>query len=194
MNFSCPASLRDHPHVILGHGGGGALSRDLIEGIFLPAFSNPLLDRLGDSAVLDMADDLAGGGRLAISTGVGFSDLYQWNWSPAVTWINVMAGDFDGDGRTDIAGRDAFTGGWRVSRISGTTAVSSSFGTWGASIPYAFFMVGDFNGDGRADITGRNRNTGTWRVGLGSATAFTDTAYWNWTTLKTWSWAAAVRT
>ena len=67
-NFSCPAPLRDYPHVILGHGGGGALSRDLIEGLFLPAFSNPLLDRLGDSTVLDMAGDLAGGGRLAIST------------------------------------------------------------------------------------------------------------------------------
>ena len=63
-----PISLRDYPHVILGHGGGGALSRDLIEGLFLPAFSNPLLDRLGDSTVLDMAGDLAGGGRLAIST------------------------------------------------------------------------------------------------------------------------------
>jgi hydrogenase expression/formation protein HypE len=68
MDFSCPAPLRDYPHVILGHGGGGALSRDLIEGIFLPAFSNPLLDRLGDSTVLDMAGDLAGGGRLALST------------------------------------------------------------------------------------------------------------------------------
>jgi hydrogenase expression/formation protein HypE len=67
-NFSCPKALRDYPHVILGHGGGGALSRDLIEGIFLPAFSNPLLDRLGDSAVLDIAGDLAGGGRLAVST------------------------------------------------------------------------------------------------------------------------------
>jgi hydrogenase expression/formation protein HypE len=67
-NFSCPAPLRDYPFVILGHGGGGALSRDLIEGIFLPAFSNPLLDRLGDSTVLDMAGDLATGGRLAIST------------------------------------------------------------------------------------------------------------------------------
>ena len=67
-NFSCPAPLRDYPHVILGHGGGGALSRDLIEGVFLPAFSNPLLDRLGDSTVLDMAGDLAAGGRLAIST------------------------------------------------------------------------------------------------------------------------------
>ena len=66
--FSCPAPLRDYPHVILGHGGGGALSRDLIEGIFLPAFSNPLLDRLGDSTVLDVAAECAGGGRLAMST------------------------------------------------------------------------------------------------------------------------------
>lgn len=67
-NFSCPAPLREYPHVILGHGGGGALSRDLIEGLFLPAFSNPLLDRLGDSTVLDMAGEIAGGGRLAMST------------------------------------------------------------------------------------------------------------------------------
>ena len=67
-NFACPAPLRDYPHVILGHGGGGALSHELIEGIFLPAFSNPLLDRLGDSAVLDVAAELTGGGRLAIST------------------------------------------------------------------------------------------------------------------------------
>ena len=67
-DFVCPTPLRDYPHVILGHGGGGALSHELIEGIFLPAFSNPLLDRLGDSTVLDMAGELAGGGRLAIST------------------------------------------------------------------------------------------------------------------------------
>lgn len=66
--FACPLPLRDHPHVVLGHGGGGALSRDLIEHVFLPAFSNPLLDRLGDSTVLDLAADLAGGGRLALAT------------------------------------------------------------------------------------------------------------------------------
>jgi hydrogenase expression/formation protein HypE len=65
--FACPAPLRDHPHVILGHGGGGALSRDLIEGIFLPAFSNPLLEQRGDATVIDEAAAL-GGGRLAIST------------------------------------------------------------------------------------------------------------------------------
>jgi hydrogenase expression/formation protein HypE len=66
--FSCPAPLRDHPRVILGHGGGGALTRDLVEGVFLPAFANPVLDELGDSAVLDLAGPLAGGGRLAFST------------------------------------------------------------------------------------------------------------------------------
>jgi hydrogenase expression/formation protein HypE len=70
--FSCPAPLRDYPEVILGHGGGGMLSRELIETVFLPAFHNPLLDRLGDSTVLDL-DGLVGGAgtagcRLAFST------------------------------------------------------------------------------------------------------------------------------
>ena len=145
---------------------------------------------------LDFAgrNPVTGNWRLALSTGAGFTDLYQWNWSPAVTWINVMTGDFTGDGRTDIAGRDALTGTWRVSRMNGATAVSGAFGTWGASIPYDFFVVGDFNGDGRADISARNRTTGTWRVGLGGVSGFTDTAYWNWSTVKTWSWAAAIRT
>ena len=64
----CPVPVRQRERVILGHGGGGALSHELIEQVFLPAFANPVLDRLGDSSVLDTADLLAGGGRLAIST------------------------------------------------------------------------------------------------------------------------------
>jgi hydrogenase expression/formation protein HypE len=67
-SFSCPAPLRDRPLVVMGHGGGGGLSHDLLEHVFLPAFGNPVLDRLGDSAVLDLARPLAGGGRLAFST------------------------------------------------------------------------------------------------------------------------------
>jgi len=66
--FTCPAPLRDRPQIVMGHGGGGALSRDLVEHIFLPAFGNPVLDRLGDSSVLDLGPRLAGGGRLAFST------------------------------------------------------------------------------------------------------------------------------
>ena len=42
--------LRDH-HVTLSHGSGGKASFNLLEGLIAPAFSNPLLDAQGDSAV-----------------------------------------------------------------------------------------------------------------------------------------------
>ncbi|MFM8415291.1 MAG: hydrogenase expression/formation protein HypE [Planctomycetota bacterium] len=67
-NATCPVPLRDRPQIVMGHGGGGALSRDLVEHVFLPAFGNPVLERLGDSSVLDLAGPLAAGGRLAFST------------------------------------------------------------------------------------------------------------------------------
>jgi len=38
--------------VLLPHGDGGALTRELIERVFLPRFANPLLLQLGDGAVL----------------------------------------------------------------------------------------------------------------------------------------------
>ncbi|MCB0173467.1 MAG: hydrogenase expression/formation protein HypE, partial [Anaerolineae bacterium] len=66
LNFEgwvCPMPLRDHPNVIMGHGGGGKLSAELVEHLFLPAFKNETLANLGDSAVLPVAS-----GRLAFST------------------------------------------------------------------------------------------------------------------------------
>lgn len=61
--LSCPLPLQDYPHVILGHGGGGKLSSELVEHIFLPAFQNAHLAQLGDSAVFNVD-----GGRMALST------------------------------------------------------------------------------------------------------------------------------
>jgi hydrogenase expression/formation protein HypE len=62
-NWSCPVPLRDYPTVILGHGGGGALSKDLVDHLFVPAFRNRELEALGDAAVLTVS-----AGRLAFST------------------------------------------------------------------------------------------------------------------------------
>ncbi len=50
--------------ITLSHGSGGKATHNLIEGIFAKAFSNPLLDRLDDSAVIP----LDGGLRLAFTT------------------------------------------------------------------------------------------------------------------------------
>lgn len=58
-----PARLRDEV-VTLAHGAGGKASRALIESVFVPALGNPLLEPLGDAAVLDAPP----GTRLAIST------------------------------------------------------------------------------------------------------------------------------
>ncbi|MFJ9817308.1 hydrogenase expression/formation protein HypE [Streptomyces sp. NPDC101151] len=62
-NWTCPAPLRDQPVVVMGHGGGGALSAELFEHFFAPAYGNPTLAALTDSAVLDL-----GGTRVAFST------------------------------------------------------------------------------------------------------------------------------
>lgn len=59
----CPAPLRDHSNIVLGHGGGGKLSAELVEHLFLPAFGNDQLNQLGDSAVFNL-----NGSRLAFST------------------------------------------------------------------------------------------------------------------------------
>jgi hydrogenase expression/formation protein HypE len=60
----CPVPLRDSPNIVMGHGGGGALSAELIEHLFLPAFGSAAeAAELGDSAVMDV-----GTNRVAFST------------------------------------------------------------------------------------------------------------------------------
>jgi hydrogenase expression/formation protein HypE len=54
--------LRDEL-VTLAHGSGGKASRALVEGLFLEELGNPLLDPLGDSALLEL-----NGSRLAFTT------------------------------------------------------------------------------------------------------------------------------
>src|ERR1051326_3271752 len=49
---ACPVPVMDHQQIVLGHGSGGKLTADLIQKIFLPAFTNPYLASLDDQAVL----------------------------------------------------------------------------------------------------------------------------------------------
>ncbi len=67
-SWTCPLPLRDYPKIVLGHGGGGKLSNELIENLFLPAFSNETLEKLGDAATIDLNGILQNGARLAYST------------------------------------------------------------------------------------------------------------------------------
>ena len=63
FDLSCPLPLPRHDRVQLAHGGGGRLTRELIERLFVPAFANPALAARHDSAILDL-----GAVRLAFTT------------------------------------------------------------------------------------------------------------------------------
>jgi len=61
--FTCPTPLVVHDRIVLGHGSGGLLSAELLRDIFLPLFSNPVLDRMDDQAIFEV-----GGARIAFTT------------------------------------------------------------------------------------------------------------------------------
>lgn len=60
---SCPLPIFEHKQIVLGHGSGGKLTAELIEKVFLPAFGNPVLNKLDDQAVVSI-----GNARLAFTT------------------------------------------------------------------------------------------------------------------------------
>jgi hydrogenase expression/formation protein HypE len=60
---ACPFPIQDYPRVLLAHGGGGKLMRQLIGGMFVPALRNPLLEAQLDASVFEV-----GGRRLAFTT------------------------------------------------------------------------------------------------------------------------------
>jgi hydrogenase expression/formation protein HypE len=61
--FTCPVPLPSKEFVLLGHGSGGKMSAELLRDVFLPAFRNPVLDRLDDQAIVEI-----NGSRLAFTT------------------------------------------------------------------------------------------------------------------------------
>ena len=61
--LSCPLPQPATDRILLAHGGGGRLTNQLIENVFLPAFSNSALESRHDGAVIS-----ADGTRLAMTT------------------------------------------------------------------------------------------------------------------------------
>ncbi len=63
FTLSCPLPLASGDRILLAHGGGGKLTNQLIETLFVPEFSNPALNARHDGAVLRIGDT-----RLAFTT------------------------------------------------------------------------------------------------------------------------------
>jgi hydrogenase expression/formation protein HypE len=56
FSMRCPLPSESHDRVVMAHGGGGRMSQRLIESVFLPLFSNDLLNQRHDGAVFRIGD------------------------------------------------------------------------------------------------------------------------------------------
>ncbi len=63
FNLSCPVPRVADDRIVLAHGGGGRLTHQLIEKVFIPAFANDALEQRHDGAVVAV-----NGARLAFTT------------------------------------------------------------------------------------------------------------------------------
>ncbi len=62
MDLSCPVPITNYDKITLAHGGGGSLSNQLIEKMFLKELGNSYLEEGHDGAIFDLP------GKLAMST------------------------------------------------------------------------------------------------------------------------------
>jgi hydrogenase expression/formation protein HypE len=63
LNLQCPIPKSEYEHVTLAHGGGGKLSKQLIDKMFYPLLGNDFLRQEHDGALLPAVD-----GKLAMTT------------------------------------------------------------------------------------------------------------------------------
>ena len=130
---SCPLPIMSHQQIVLGHGSGGKLTADLIDQVFLPAFKNPVLNKLDDQAVVTI-----GGARLAFTTDsfvvtpiffpggdIGRLAVHRDGersgdeWCPPALFVRGLhpGGRFGGSGSAACGGVDAGSRGGSRSRV-----------------------------------------------------------------------------
>jgi len=55
-SFACPLPNSMYDTIVLGHGGGGRLTQNLIEELFKPALNNPVLSQGHDAAIISVGN------------------------------------------------------------------------------------------------------------------------------------------
>src|SRR5262249_7604250 len=128
----------------------------------------------GNFQVHDIAGRVSQSGQwwVAQSNGSNAFNNALWDtWSPSVTWVDVVTGDFNGKGNADFAARLKNTGQCWLGIPTGTSFPTPLWTTWSPAVTWVDVKVGDFTGATNAltgrpimSIAGRVKESGQWWV------------------------------
>jgi len=147
------------------------------------AFNVLIGDVNGDGMADLITKESVGSWYVALSNGSSFTYQPSWlsGWAITSSAYNLLTGDFNGDGKTDILAKEQTTGTWYVALSNGSSFVAQP-SSWitGFAINSSLYnlMVADVNGDGRDDLIAKETNTGTWHVALSTGTSFINQPNW----------------
>ena len=162
------------------------------------AFDDVLVDGvpIGPAAPAATAQGIAGlaieGGQLnwyvtSLNGGVANGLSQAWGTSgPASQGVlEVKTGDFNGDGRSDVALQNN-GGEWWIGLSDGTLFNQLRWTRWKVSnSTFSDVVVGDFNGDGRDDLLGRAAN-GNWWAAEAQGNQFGNRLWGKWSATTNW--------
>ena len=162
------------------------------------AFDDVLVDGIpvGPAAPPAVPQGLAGlaieGGQLewyVTSENAGVANGLSQNWGTAGPdtqgVLEVKSGDFNGDGRSDVAFLNN-AGEWWVGLSDSTQFGQFLWTRWDVgTTTFSDVSVGDFNGDGRDDLLGMDSN-GFWWVGESQGSVFESKVWTKWKATANW--------
>ena len=79
-------------------------------------------------------------------------------------WSKFYAGDFNGDGRDDLAAFNSTAGEWTIAISDGNRFVLNHLQLGTPDDHWQITSVGDFDGDGSDELIGRTHLSGSWQV------------------------------